>query len=275
MDVVAYTQSVNNKRVKVIGSATKEWKDVLKALGGKWNKTEQGWTFPMEMLQSKLAPLIGSINAGEPMDGIIEFLISNNWISYDPRVQQPKVQTLAPLQPLRPLQPLQPLRPLQPLSPIQPQSVPQQNQYVQAPIKAPETIIQVQPKEERTFIDQTKTNIMYPNIFRGADNVEYQIIIYTVPYPRIDNIVKLEGSIFELVTRVDENNETTEESAEVEVSKTYKIINIDPSIGPLDVCEISEVNEESIPVGDKLTMLIIAGEWKIEGLFGNYKLVFL
>lgn len=229
LEVVDYSE----KAIAVFGD-TRNYKEELKALGG---------TFA-----SKLSGGPGWIFSKRNVDAILNFVQQVNSGTYIKQQVQP-VYTQPRLQPIQPIQQLQrPIAvvpsglgtlPLQPRSPtlvssglstlstvpIQPRS----------PTLVPSAQIALPLQQSPKIIPQTRleSNAEFPNRFVAADGLNYQVIIYTVPLPQLNQIVNV--TIGEEVI-------------------TYTVVGVKQG---------SYI--DSINLSDGLEASLIAGKWKING----------
>lgn len=261
MNAVYYT----DKSIAVFGD-TKPWVNELKQLGGKFNSRltgGAGWIFPkskeQELVQfinnanggllqpegsgtqlAKLQPRTTMQPAMSPRTALNKLQSSQQQTQMSPRAlttQQAQISARPSYQ--QQLQ--QPQQQLQQLQQMQQQSQ-QQMQRQSQPIK-PASTLQSQPIQ-----------LNYPNLFLGADGLQYQIIVMTVPNPVVGQHVTVKVE---------------------EVSIPYVVSEIEKNTHPNDQIIISSVQQSE---GDEINYaraFIKNGEWQIEGMDSQpHKLIF-
>lgn len=172
MNVSAYSE----KSIVVDGD-TKPWSTYLKDMGGKYNPKLSGgpgWIFSSRN-QEAVLNFVNDVNSGVHQPPVV------------PSVRQPpqilpRIQTThVPVPPISKVQPIVP-----PMTSLIGRT--QQVQIPRTPVPSPVS----SPKLfERTNPRVIPQQMIFPNVFTAADNIEYQILIYTAPIPKIGQGVNI------------------------------------------------------------------------------------
>lgn len=205
MQAVQYGNSI------VIQGDSKPYINEMKALGGKWNRNLQigaGWVFPTKK-QNEVLQFISNANAG-----LIQPSVALPPIS--PRITTPFLNVIPPSasSPKTLMTPPIPNVSFTKMKPVQP-------------------------------LPSTPINLNYPNKFQAADGKNYQILIYTVPLPKVGQEVKV---------KIDDS--------EID----YKVDSLDSDDS------IVIVNTTS---NEKSRAVVAAGKWQIVGLNQNHEVLFM
>ena len=220
MNAVYYT----DKSIAVFGD-TKPWQENLRALGGKFNgslKGGPGWIFQRSK-EGELMQFIGAANAGAIQPAPAQTPIYQQVGTYPQVGMQPgqyhaPQQHVAQMVPMNAYQPAmdpsaamaqllahQPARsPSQIAQPVFPQQstqqssqIPQQSsqpmitQFSIQPVAKPLPVIPPIVPAPTGEISSAPQTVSFPNRFRAADNLVYQILLYTVPVPTLNQQVTL------------------------------------------------------------------------------------
>lgn len=203
----------SDKSIAVFGN-TKPWTQNLKELGGRYNPNltgGNGWIFP-KTKETALRRFIDQANTGR----------------ITPLPIQPRSPSLAVAYAPQPIHSMRPS--VQPVQPVQP-----------VPSPAVRSIVQTLPSEP--------TSIAFPNMFVGADNLMYQIIVYTVVSPMINQLVDIQVGEYVL---------------------PYQVVAIEKQQAPFDSITIAPMdNLEQLS-----RAVIINGQWKIDGMTDEHSMIF-
>lgn len=226
-----------DKSIAVFGD-TKPWATNLRNLNGKFNnnlKGRPGWIFQRSK-EAEIMQFIAQANGGiiqaQPATTATSPSASMVPIGYS----QPALTPQAAMARLTIAQPLIPT----PLSSLtNPIFVPKPTS---PGVAKPFTPLQPQP-----------STLNYPNLFRAADGLSYQVVIYTLPLPELNQ---------RLTLSVGGNN--------IE----YIVTNIVKSSPPFDSIYITQSSVESDIEPAVSQAVVINGEWKINGMQTEHRLVF-
>jgi len=225
----------------VVRGDSKPWKDYLKSLGGKWNGRltgGAGWIFSKDK-ENELMNFIAQANGGliqQPQQTAIIPQPTATTPHY-PGIPQPTATT--------------------PQYPGIPQPKPQYPGIPQPTATTPQYPGIPQPK----VLSPTPTNVLpsipatinYPNLFMAADNLQYQIVIYTSPSPTVGQSV--------IITIGDNDLE-------------YRVTKIESETPPYDSILIQNVNTDGTPEDQVSRAVLVKGEWKIFGLLDDHVVTF-
>jgi hypothetical protein len=244
-----------DRSIAVIGE-TKPWAVNLRGLGGKFNgnlRGRPGWIFPKSK-ETELMQFIGQANAGVIIPAVQP-------------VQYPTAQVqIAPFgatQPaLSPQTAMSRLNINQQFTPMPTPTIPMPMQYPQVAIPMPQISTPqlvprpISPKPIIALPVQPLT-IGFPNMFEAADGLTYQIIMYTVPVPRIGQRVTLTvgEAIFD-----------------------YVVSSIQKTTSPIDDILISQVLPDDTEPDREPSIsraIIMNGQWKIHCMQDEHTLTFL
>lgn len=220
-------QYYSDRSIAVFGDS-EPWKENLKQLGGRFNRyldykdqngniiKTPGWIFPKSK-ESAIVKFINDANANA-----IKIL--------PPQPPSPLLATVYPSQP-----------PTQ--SPSQPPS-----RRVVSKTKVVKSV-KASDQHNRGKVDLTPTKVSFPNMFVGADNLNYQIILYTVVMPSVNQLFDIQVG---------------------DQILNYKVITIEKQEAPFDSIIVAPVdNNETLS-----RAVVINGRWKIEGMDVEHSLIF-
>jgi len=176
--------------IKVSGD-TRPWYNYLKQMGGTWNSNLEGgggWIFGKNR-EAELMQMIGQANAGviaqSPKEQQAAVVTPNRVLIQQPFIQQPLVQQQPRLQ-IAP-QPTIMGAPAMPRVIFPGQVEAPRSPLIQAP--APQQFnLPVLPTVVQAPVAQP---VHFANRFQAADELTYQIILYTVPLPHVGQKVTL------------------------------------------------------------------------------------
>ncbi len=227
MEVEYYSE----KSIVVYGN-TKAFKDQLKELGGKYNpnlRKGPGWIF-----------------SKNKENDIIEFVKNNNG----------NIQTLEQLK-------LEDINELPRCAAILSQNL---EQFSHAQIKAIAMSPQnlnfkgiTEPPKPTTMLPSSLIQLNYPNVFTAGDGNNYQIIIYTLPLPSMNQKVTLKV-----------------EYADEDVSFVVAAINSPfNKLAPFDDILLTKITENKDEEIARVRAVIINGKWQILHMKNEHDLIFL
>lgn len=221
MEAVYYSE----KSIAIYGD-TKPYASYLRDLGGKFNNNlngKPGWIFP-KTKEGEILKFLGEAASGQVQ--------SQNY-------QQSQMAQLVPMSQNRPA--MNPNDALSRLTAMQ--------------RKPPSPNINRKLPSPRTVLEPVITTLNFPNRFIGADGLSYQILIYTVPLPRIGQSVTITVGI--------DNFEYTVTSLENQTD------NIDNIILTQVVMPEAGGTEPGVSKA-----VIVNGEWKIFGMIDEHIITF-
>lgn len=249
----------SDKSIAVYGE-TKPWAANLRTIGGKFNynlRGKPGWIFPRSK-EAELMQFIGQANAGQVQAPQPTYQVAPAQMApfgatqaaMSPRAALTTLQAAQPIIPLptnisRPTIPL-PINIQNPISPgiPRPSNIP--IPMVSTPVNLPRPVIPTPV----SLLPQKQTAINYPNLFTAADNLQYQIIMYTVPLPSIDQGVS-----------VTFDEDTIE----------YVVSTIESTDSPFDSILISRIGVEEEEIS---RAVIVNGKWQVIGLQNEHTMTF-
>lgn len=230
-----------DKSIAVFGE-TKPWANDLRNLGGKFNanlKGRPGWIFQ----RSKEAELM-------------QFIINANG-----GLIQPSQSTTSSYQPsMVPQTFMQPA--LSPQAAMSRLSLAQPPARINIPQPAVGTIpdILLPPKPispgiPKPFVplQQQPTQLSYPNLFTGGDGLTYQVLIYTVPYPQINQNATLSVG---------------------DSSVEYTVTDISKTSSPYDSILITRTDTLGSEEPAVSQAVIVNGKWRINGMQADHNITF-
>lgn len=204
---------------------TKPWAGNLRQLGGKFNSNlagRPGWVYSKSK-EAEVMQFLASANAGLVQP------IPSNYTPTSPTVSQPLAPQLA----------------MVPIGAVPEAMTPQ---AAMLRLQNAQAALPVTPKPITTLLVRP-SQVVYPSHFMAADNLQYQIIMYTVVLP-------VQG---QKVT-VSING----------VSTDYVVDMIKGSL-PVDSFSLKPVNP---PADGILKCLVVNGEWKVSGMEGDSQIKF-
>lgn len=197
---------------------TKPWKENLKMLGASYNPhlkgpegIRVGWIIPITK-EDKIMQFIDDADKGRVL----------------PLPVQPKTPKLSQVYHLK--------TPKTPKTPT--------------PKRSTSKLSISKPSTPKTMLPMQPTTVLYPNLFTGADNLEYQIIIYTVVCPTVGQKVTI--TIGENILE-------------------YQVTEIEKASAPFDSIKLAPQDD----LTQEARAVIINGVWKIENMTDDHSLVFL
>jgi hypothetical protein len=208
-------QQYTPKSIAVFGD-TKPWRAELKELGGRFNSSLSkgaGWIFQIAK-QQEVSDFIAAANSGtlQPRPGYTS--------------QNAQIQTREPHQPA--------MSPSSALARLQ---------------SAHQSKVNVPPV---SALPSQPIQLNYPNMFTAADGNLYQVVIYTVPLPKLGQLVT--------VTVGDQ-------------SYDYEVTTIETTSPPYDAIIISTLTDDE-ESSQSSRAVLINGEWKINGMQDNHTITF-
>jgi hypothetical protein len=207
----------SDKSIAVFGD-TKPWAEDLRVLGGKFNynlKGRPGWIF-QKAKENELVQLITNANSG----------------SIQPQVHA-QTSNLTQMVPLGATQPA--MTPQVAMARLSLSQTPPPQQLKLIP----------QPK----LIGSTSSTVNYPNRFEAADGIAYQIVMYTIPLPRVGQRINL--TVGELISE-------------------YYVTDI-KNVSPVDDITISSNSFPEVIY----RVVIVNGKWKILGMNEEHTVTFI
>lgn len=161
-------EQYTDKSVALFGDSTRQLTPYLKEYGGRFNRNlrgRPGWIFSAQRTL-ELQEFVGRVQAGQiPLQPVA--------------TQTPAARRVTPPTGVLPVMRF-------PKSPMLHAATPVKGiQVTQRPVAAPMTAAQVELPIRMPIAQQTGVQINYPATFRAADNVNYQILVYTVPLPYV------------------------------------------------------------------------------------------
>lgn len=245
-----------DKSIAVFGE-TKPWSENLKALGGKFNYNLQGkpgWIFSATKYP-QLAEFIAQANAGTIRPAAPQLPQFAPMPMPGAAAGVPAAMPMAPpvrISPSVPLQlnvasgpiPVNPAMMARPLAPLAPLVTPAAMDPAAALAR-----LQQAPIVNRTVAAAVPQQLSFPNRFTAGDNVEYQIVVLTLPVPKVGQKVKLQAG-------------------EEEIPLT--VTSIEKTDGPLDSIILTKDGSEDTTRG-----VVLSGVWKIDKMEAPHKLTFL
>ena len=210
MEVSDYIKDDGPVKSLVIRGTTTPWKEELKELGAKWNPNLQGGP--------------GWIISKQRQDAVLDFVENANGGYVQP-------------EPVAKVQPRSAQRPA--YSPRSAVSRLQAGQSSIRPTIKPASALPSQPVQ-----------LNYPNMFTASDGLQYQVIIYTVPLPKVDQkvTITLGSDVYE-----------------------YVVSELEKSSPPFDsIVILPKEGDES----GKQRAVLINGVWKINGMQDDHTITF-
>jgi hypothetical protein len=104
-----------------------------------------------------------------------------------------------------------------------------------------------------TVLPQRSTTVSYPNSFTAADNLQYQIVMYTVPLPSVGQRLTLNAG---------------------ENQMEYTVSSIESVNPPIDSILITPVQVEENEEPQVSRGILVKGQWKISGLEDEHTVTF-
>jgi hypothetical protein len=188
---------------------TKPWTQNLKELGGRYNPNLRGGH--------------GWIFSKSKEGQVLQFIDDANAGLIAPLPVQPRSPSLAVAYPPQPIR--------------SNQSV----QLVRSPVQSIRSPVQMLPSQV--------TTVSFPNSFVGADNLNYQIIIYTVVLPVVNQLVDIQVG---------------------DQMVNYQVMEIEKQNAPFDSIAIAPIDNPN----QLSRAVIINGQWKVEGMEQEHSLLF-
>lgn len=228
-------QPYSEKSFAVYGD-TKPWAGSLESIGGKFNgnlRDGPGWIFSKSR-ELELLSFVEQANQGSITPAPTKFS-SNTGIK--------KMQYSTPFQKSIP-------ELTKPLNPYQQHT----------PMSASDAMLKLERAKAKSVLPSSSTSLKFPNIFQAADDHFYQISVYTLPLPVINQKISVSYDSFTAI---------------------YSISDIKTS-HPVDSMKLSleSTNDEDSEIfPDELDSYVICGSWKLDPLkfsypLDSYKLIF-
>lgn len=223
----------------IVYGGTKKWKDDLMRLGGRYNPNLSGYK--------------GYIFSNKHQNAVIDFVNAANAGQVHPSppaVQQPQivqhvpppVQRVVPAARLNIVQSPVPLAQISPITQISPKPV------------SPKSVVMLPslPSSPVAQLPSPAQQVGFPSRFKGADNKTYQILLYTVPLPELNQkaILTFDGQ---------------------DASLEYTVTKI--SDGVVDSIEITPITE--IETKEVSRAMVAGGKWQVLGLLDPHTLTFI
>jgi hypothetical protein len=104
-------------------------------------------------------------------------------------------------------------------------------------------------RKVKETLETRPTSVSFPNLFVGADNLTYQIIMYTVVCPRVNQLVDIQVG-YQIIN--------------------YEVIELEKQEAPFDSIVIAPIEDRT----RQSRAVIVNGQWKVEGLGDDHILIF-
>lgn len=228
----------SDKSIAVFGE-TKPFSAEMKTLGGKFNYNlggRPGWIFPKSK-ETELMQFIANVNAGlyQPQPVVFQQTIAQAPIP-QPTIPQPAMSPRSATVRLINMQPTVSQVP----TPFQHPQISIPN-IPQMSVPRPNS-----PAPTGVNVQVTPSSVTYPNVFTAADGQSYQIIMYTVPLPKV-------GQKVDIVI----NDNTT--SYQVEKVPNH----------PVDSMILTKLDDSTTTVGN-----LVSGKWQIPSITERHDIIF-
>lgn len=226
----------------LVSGDTRPWYGYLKQLGGKWGQNfegaRNGWIFG-KAKEAEIIQLVAQANAGT--------------LPHSPKEQQVQVQPLITtpkliLQPRLQIAPQPTIMgaPAMPAIQFPAAQIAPQQQFLTPQIATPQ--VAKLPVIPQLLLGAVPQTVQFTNHFEAGDGLTYQIILYTVPLPYVNQKVTLKYG---------------------ETSSEYTVTSIKET-SPIDDFHItSDENPEQLS-----HVVLINGQWKINLMEADHSIIF-